>query len=57
MIIYKSENICSITNETIEVPQILTHEEDDARLIFHAGMSNEARVYCCKSYGHVFIFN
>ena len=48
MIINKSENICRITNETIEVSQILTHEEDGTRLIFHAGMSNEARVIFAK---------
>lgn len=37
-----SENIGSITKETVEFIPITNYEEADIRLAFHARMSNEA---------------
>ena len=41
----------------IEVLPISNYEEADTRLIFHAGMSNEAAVIVAKRYGLVFTSN
>ena len=42
LVINSSENIGSITKETVEFIPITNYEEADIRLAFHARMSNEA---------------
>ena len=48
MIISNGENIWSITKETIKALPKQNHEEADTRLIFYAGMSNEAPIIVAK---------